>query len=146
MTRRLVIVALLLVAVAFSGCATRASTQEPESPSPAPSESPAAGTQLAPGLYDLEGGKAQALGTLEWKDLEGGFWVITGGTEAEGDVGKTVAVIANRADFETKFESLKGKQVVAVGTKVDGASVRMAGPEIEIESIEEVAATSGPAD
>ena len=145
MRPRLIIVALLLLGVALSGCTVPTSSERTKDPSP-PSESPSTGSRLAPGLYDLEGGKAQALGTLEWSDLEGGFWMIVGGTEAEGNVGKTVAVIANGADFQRLLESLKGKQVVAVGTKLDGVSIRMAGPEIEIDSIEEVTDTPGAAE
>lgn len=103
-------------------------------------------TQLAPGLYELEDGSVQAVGTLEWSDLEGGFWVITGGTQAEGNVGETVAVIANADEFSDELDALKNRQVVASGTKLEGASIRMAGPEIEVESIQEMAGTGGPAE
>ncbi len=109
-----------------------------ESPTQTPdggSAPPAAGSQLAPGLYELEDGSAQAVGTLEWRDVEGGFWVITGGTEAEGNVGVTVAVVANGQEFQSQLKPLEGKQVLVTGKTLDGASIRMAGPEIEIESV-----------
>ena len=145
MLQRRIVIALLVVGVALAGCSAPSSSEKAEEPSPA-SDSPAAGSQLAPGLYDLEDGTSQALGTLEWSDLEGGFWLIADGTKAAGDASATVAVIANGAEFERELESLKGKSVVAIGTRLDGASVRMAGPEIEIESIEEVTDTPGAAE
>ena len=145
MRHRRIVIALLVLGVALAGCNAPSSSEKAEEPSSA-SESPAAGSQLAPGLYDLGDSKVQALGTLEWSDLEGGFWLIADGTRASDDASATVAVIANGADFESQLEPLKGKAVVAIGTRLDGASVRMAGPEIQIESIEEVTGTPGAAE
>ena len=147
MARRWIVITLLLVGLGLVGCTGQepspdASGQNSSSP---PADSPAGGTQLAPGLYDLEDGSVQAVGTLEYSDLEGGFWLITGGTASEGNVGETVAVIANGGDFTSELEALRGKSVIAKGKRLDGASIRMAGPEIEIESIEEMSATPGPA-
>ena len=50
---------------------------------------PAAGTKMAPGLYDLEDGSVVAVGTVEHRDLEGGFWAVIGGSGAEGDAGRS---------------------------------------------------------
>ncbi|MDZ4169003.1 MAG: hypothetical protein U1E26_05055 [Coriobacteriia bacterium] len=139
------LVGTLSVAV---GCSGPQSGLEPE-PAPIvespPAESPAAGSRLALGLYELEDGTAQALGTLEWVDLEGGFWAIKGGTEAEGNVGATVAVLANGPAFEQELKPLEGKTVMIVGTLLDGASIRMAGPEIEMTEVTEVSDTIDPA-
>ena len=139
------LLAVLLV-VSLAGCGS------PDDGSPdADSEPPASdggasgGTQLAPGLYDLADGTVQAVGTLEWRDLEGGFWVITGGTEAEGTTGETVAVIANGDELAATLEALEGLTVSAIGTRFEGASIRMAGPEIIVETIEEISGT-GPAE
>jgi hypothetical protein len=81
-----------------------------------------------------------------WQDLEGGFWAVSGGTEAEGNVGETVAVIANGAEFEDELKPLEGKQVLVTGTRLEGASIRMAGPEIEMTAVEEMSDTPGAAE
>jgi hypothetical protein len=140
----LVLALVLVTALALTGCAT--SPDEPDVVTPPTDGGAASGSRLAPGLYDIDGGKAQAVGTLEWKDLEGGFWAIIGGTESEGNLGTVVAVIANGADFADQLEGLEGHTVMATGTRLDGASIRMAGPEIEIDSIEEISDTPGAAD
>ena len=149
-TRAVVIAgtALLFFALLISGC-TGGDPSAPVPESETPSESvapPASGLRLAPGLYELEDGTAQAVGTLEWSELEGGFWLITGGTESEGNVGETVAVIANGSEFERELKPLEGKQIFVTGKKLDGASIRMAGPEIEIDSVEEISDTPGIAE
>jgi hypothetical protein len=140
--------ALLVFALAGSLCACAAEkpAQDPGKRPPV-SQSPggAAGTQLAPGLYKQADGTAQAIGTLDYRDLEGGTWVILGGSEATGDVGQTVAVIANAADLGSKLDKLKGSQVIATGEMLDGASIRMAGPEMKVTAIEKAALTGDPA-
>jgi hypothetical protein len=115
-------------------------------PPPVEGENPAAGSRLAPGLYDLEDGRAQALGTLGYSELEGGFWSIIGGTQAEGSEGGIVAVIANGAELESQLTPLKGKTVIVTGTRLNGASIRMAGPEIDVTQIEEISDTPGAAE
>jgi hypothetical protein len=130
---------------AVTGCG-KGATAEP--PSPAPSSpgtsggAPAGSTKMAPGLYDLEDGTVQAVGTVEYRDLEGGFWAVTGGTEAEGDVGKVVAVIANGGEYAQQLKGLEGLSVIVDGTRLEGASTRMAGPEIEATKI--IAASDAP--
>ncbi len=147
-----IVSALLTLALAGSlvACGPAGVTKPAENPGSVPATSGpptdgAAGTRLAPGLYELADGSAQALGTLEYRDLEGGVWVIVGGTEATGDVGKTVAVIANAGELAAQLDELKGTTVIATGKKLEGASVRMAGPEIAVTSIEKVADTVDPA-
>lgn len=140
----LVLALILVIALALTACAK--SPEEPDVVTPPADGGAASGSRLAPGLYDIEGGKIQAVGTLEWKDLEGGFWAIVGGTESEGNLGTVVAVIANGADFADQLEGLEGRTVMATGTRLDGASIRMAGPEIEIDNISEISDTPGAAE
>lgn len=145
MTARTIAI-LLAVLLVFSLAACAPMDDGDTAVEPPASDGAAGGsTQLAPGLYDLADGTVQAVGTLEWSDLEGGFWVITGGTAAEGNVGETVAVIANGSDLESTLEPLEGLAVVANGTRFEGASIRMAGPEIIVETIEEISG-AGPAE
>lgn len=124
---------VLFAALAVSGCAATETTTT--APPPAV-DGAASGSRLAPGLYDLADGTAEAYGTLEWIDLEGGFWAVIGGTEATGDVGTTVAVIANAGKEDPTYVALARTSVRVVGSRLSGASVRMAGPEIEASSIE----------
>jgi hypothetical protein len=129
---------MLVIALALTACAK--SPDEPDVATP-PADG-AGGLRLANGLYDMDDGTVQAIGTLEYQDLEGGFWAITGGLEGDGNV----AVIANGADFAEELEALKGRTVSVTGKRLDGASIRMAGPEIEIDSVTEISDTPGAAE
>lgn len=147
MLARMILTALATaLAFALVGCATAPEPPAEPTPEPVGQESPAAGMRLAPGLYDLADGTVQAIGTLERSDLEGGFWAVVGGTEAEGDVGKVVAVIANGDEMAAELEALEGRTVDVLGTRLEGASIRMAGPEIEATSVSEISDTPGPAE
>jgi hypothetical protein len=136
------------LASALAGCGAGAADEPPAPPaSSSPAGAPSGSVKLAPGLYDLDDGTVQAVGTVEHRDLEGGFWAIVGGTEAEGDAGKVVAVVANGDDYAQQFEDLKGLSVIVSGTRLDGASTRMAGPEIEATHVVAASdASPGPAE
>ncbi len=83
---------------------------------------------------------------MEYRDLEGGLWVVIGGTEAEGDAGTVVAVIANGADYADQFAQHPGLSFIVDGTRPDGASTRMAGPEITATRVRLAAEDAGPAE
>lgn len=138
----------IVIVMALAGCAAEQAA-EPTPPEPSvetPTDPAAGGTRLAFGLYDLEDGTVQGVGTLEYVELEGGFWALVGGTAAEGTEGETVAVIANSKEFEDRLKPLSGKTVMITGKRLDGASVRMAGPEVEITDVQEISDTPGPAE
>ena len=135
----------LTLAFALVGCASSPGNEPVTGSTPPADGGAASGSRLAPGLYDLEDGTVQAVGTVEFRDLEGGFWAVIGGTEAEGDAGKTIAVIANGADYAQQLEDLKGLSVIVTGTRLEGASIRMAGPEIKATSVV-AASEAGPAE
>ena len=136
-TRILALAIVLALALALTGCAASDTTDEVP-----PVDDGAAGLRLANGLYDQENGTALALGTLEWVELEGGFYAITGSPEGDGNI----AVIANPDEFADELEALLVKTVSVTGTRFDGVSIRMAGPEIIVESIEEITDTPGIAE
>jgi len=143
--RTLALLLAIALAAVLAGCAaSEPDVSTPEQPVDQPGD--AAGIRLAPGLYDQEDGTVLATGVLEYRDLEGGFWAIIDTTDAAGPDGKVVAVIANGADFAEELESLKGKGVDVMGKRAEGASVRMAGPEIEMTSIEAIDETPGIAE
>lgn len=145
---------LMATSVLLAGCAAAPepgpSTSPPdempaESPAP-PADGGAAGLRLAPGLYDLEDGTAQALGTLEYQEIEGGFWALTGAAEAGDDTDSIIAVISNSAQLDAQLKPLEGKTVMITGKRLDGASVRMSGPEVEVTQFEEISDTPGIAE
>ena len=136
-----------ILAIALVGCASETGMDLGEgTPPPAVDGGAASGSRLAPGLYDLEDGTVQALGVLEYRDLEGGLWAIIGGAEADGNIGDVVAVVANPDSFTAELTSLSGKTVAVTGTRFTGTTIRMAGPEIVVDTIEEVSDTPGPAE
>lgn len=144
--RKTLMIITLGLALVLAGCSSN--TPEPE-PDPAPVEEstdPAAGLRLAPGLYDQADGTVLATGVLQYQDLEGGFWAIIDTTQGQESSGQIVAVIANGTDFAQELEALDGRPVDVMGTRLEGASVRMAGPEIEMTSIEEISDTGGIAE
>jgi len=73
------------------------------------------------------------------------FWAVIGGTEAEGDVGKVVAVVANGVEFTQQLTQLEGLSAIVKGTRLEGASTRMAGPEITATSVVAASDAAGPA-
>ena len=111
----------ILLALTLGACAAETPVTDEGAAPPADDST---GLRLANGLYDQEDGTVLALGTLEWIDLEGGFYAITGSPEGDGNI----AVIANASDFTDELEALLGKTVSVTGTRFDGVSVRMAGP------------------
>ncbi|PKQ38331.1 MAG: hypothetical protein CVT59_03665 [Actinobacteria bacterium HGW-Actinobacteria-1] len=145
-TRILAVLVIGILAIALIGCAAKTEPAADQGSTPPVTGDAAAGSRLAFGLHDLEDGTVQAVGTLEYRDLEGGFWAIVGGTEADGNAGTVVAVIANPEEFTSQLETLSGKTVTATGKRFEGASIRMAGPEITITSIQEMSDTGGAAE
>jgi hypothetical protein len=143
-------IVLALAAPALAACGTGGEASPAPSASPPSSAGgvpigPAAGTQLAPGLYDREDGSVVAIGTVEHRDLEGGFWAVIGGTAAEGDAGKVVAVITNGGEFAQVFRENQGLSFEVYGQRAGDASIRMAGPEITARRVV-LAADAGPAE
>ncbi len=147
MRTRIALTSLAIVlAVAAVGCGQSENSSTGPEPEPVPTESPATGSRLASGFYELADGTSQAIGTLEYRDLEGGFWAVVGGTAAEGNEGTVLAVIANADTFLDELKALDGTTVSVTGTVLEGASIHQAGPEIEATAIEAVNDTPGPAE
>lgn len=147
MRTRIVLAALMIVlAVTAVGCGRSQSPTTGLEPEPVPAESPATGSRLASGVYELADGTSQAIGTLEYRDLEGGFWAVVGGTAAEGNEGTVLVVIANADAFLDEIKALDGTTVSVNGTILEGASIHQAGPEIEATAIEAINDTPGPAE
>ncbi|MBN2247996.1 MAG: hypothetical protein JW733_04790 [Coriobacteriia bacterium] len=147
-TKTIALVLALMLGVALVGCSSAEETPDAETPdveAPGDDTGDAAGpvgsdvpsdTRPANGLYDQGDGTVIALGTLEWIDLEGGFYALTGAPGVEGNI----AVIQNADEFADELEALKGSDVIVTGALFDGASIRMAGPEVVITSIDGIGA------
>lgn len=142
-TRIIALALALLLGLTLGGCSSEATPEadEPGVQTPGDAGDEAAdgidtGTRPANGLYDQGDGTVIALGTLEWVDLEGGFYALTGSPEGEGNI----AVIANAGEFADQLEALTGSDVIVTGTVVEGVSIRMAGPEVAIDSIGDISA------
>lgn len=138
-TKTIAFVLALMLGLTLAGCTSV------ETPDGASGDA-AGGTRLANGLYDHEDGSITALGVLKWVDLEGGFYAITGAPMSEGDPDANIAVIANAGEFAAELEALTGTTVQVTGTRFDGVSIRMAGPEIAIDSIVAITDTPGAAE
>jgi len=124
--------ALILVACSAAGTSTATSPSQPDG------SSTNAGSELAPGLFEMEGGTVQAVGTLRWVELEGGFWALIDDSAAGGESGLTIAVIANGDELDSELSPLEGQKVRVIGRRFEGASIRMAGPEIIAETVEQL--------
>jgi hypothetical protein len=152
----LTVATLTLLAAGLAACGPGAGSGAGGTGVPAPSATaspivgsqggtPMAGTKMAPGLYDLEDGTVVAVGTVEHRDLEGGFWAVIGDAQAEGDEGEVVAVVANGDRYAEQFRQNEGLSFLVYGRRAGDASIRMAGPEITATRVV-LAADAGPAE
>ena len=143
------LVFITATAAGLAACSGNSASPTPSASPPASAGGepvgPAAETKMAPGLYDLDDGSVVAVGTVEHRDLEGGFWAVIGGTESEGDAGKVIAVIANGDEFAQQFTDNAGLSFQVYGERAGDASIRMAGPEITASRVV-LTADAGPAE
>lgn len=128
---RSAVAALLLVPLAASACATGPSADVPGEPSQTASRT------LAPGITEWAQGTVEAAGWVAWVDVEGGFWALEDAprTSSSVDRPKIVAVLLPSAATEKAIEGLEGRYAVATGALQGGASIRMAGPELVVDTI-----------
>jgi len=140
-------IAAMCLALALTACAAPATpASDPATPGAESPADGAAGLRLANGLYDQADGTVMAIGVLEWKDLEGGFWAVTGAPQSTGDPDAAIAVIPNVQKDDAAWMALAGKTVTIIGKRLEGASIRNAGPEISATSIKEITDTPGAAE
>lgn len=125
---RIAVAVLLIGVVTLAGCGGN------ESPTVT---SPPSGTTRIdpPGLYAVNNGTSRAVGILDYVDLEGGFWAVTGVASSEGAASTVIAVIANTDAIESELTALRGHYVEVTGRVSDGASTRMAGPEMIADDV-----------
>jgi hypothetical protein len=124
-------------ALLVAGCAVDTGQPEPEPVPPVPLD--------PPGIYETGDGQVRAVGIFDRVELEGGLWAVLGVADTDSAESQVVAVIPNAEELDLDLASFRGRYVEVVGTPVEGASIRMAGPEIEASSVT-IIAEEDPAD
>ncbi|MDZ4654626.1 MAG: hypothetical protein U1F44_01920 [Coriobacteriia bacterium] len=136
-----VLLGAVLVCASVTGCSTESELVDEPAVAETTDRSPGTTSTVSfnVGLSDLPDSRSRAVGVLGYTELEGGFWALYD-TEP-GDIPEgtpVVAVIANMGELDISACSLEDKLVVAEGVMSDGASARMAEPEIIVDDIYEV--------
>lgn len=137
----LLITLLVLLALTLSACADDGNGTETTVPGNGDTETtvpeePTTEDVAPPGLYEIEDGTVQAVGILNFRDLEGGFWAVVDTVDPEeADEAEIVAVLGPTEEIPAPIGSFEGRYVSVVGERRD-ASVYQAGPFVEIMSIE----------
>ncbi len=130
-----------LLVVILVGCGSAGSTVSPTSTTPS-GPGPRTGTLARPGLYAVDSGRTHALGVLAYRDLEGGFWAVVDAMPGQPtDTANVIAVLVGADKLGVDLQALQGRYVSADGTLADGASSRMAGPELAVDTLKEVTDT-----
>lgn len=99
------------------------------------------GTPPKPGLIRGSLDNAEAVGyVVHETELEGGFWALMDqplGTSSAVQP-KVVAVLVPGTGDEGSYAKLEGRLVWVGGRVAEGASIRMAGPELKVDGIEPI--------
>lgn len=144
----LVLATLVLGALVLGGCASRSAenggttpgeTTTSVEPTSTPGGSGDSTSGLPPaGLVELSGGRVRVTGVLARIDLEGGFWAVVdapAGIELSGEEPIVAVVLLPESGMHgADLNALAGTYMQFDGTLVEGASIRMAGPEVMVES------------
>lgn len=124
----------LALSLLVAGCAAPPAGAD-GSPGPA---QPGASVPPRPNYTKLADGTVQAVGHVGRSDLEGGFWALydigpTG--SSSGAQPKILAVLLPGKVAEPAIAALEGSLVTLTGRARSGVSVRMAGPEVAVDTI-----------
>jgi hypothetical protein len=129
------VVALSLLALTLSACSTPAGEPQPAPAPPPPGSSKEAGGLVA-GIEELGGGRVVASGWVDYVDLETGFWSVMSAAPTQSAVQPVVvAVLLPGKVTAEELENVKGTFVGAEGVLQEGASIRMAGPEVVVDAL-----------
>jgi hypothetical protein len=126
-----------VIALLVAGCAVDTGQPEPEPVPPVPLD--------PPGIYEAGDDQVRAVGIFDRVELEGGLWAVLGVADTDSAESQIVAVIPNAEELDLDLASFRGRYVEVVGIPLEGASIRMAGPEIEASSVT-IIAEEDPAD
>lgn len=134
---------VMTASLLLTGCSKGPAPVPQPAPVPAlgqPGGAPTGAVPTRPRLEQQRNGASAAYGWLRRIDLEGGFWAVVAeppgaGAGAGGGNPTIVAVLLPGKVLESGIARLEGAYVVAVGARLAGASIRMAGPEITVDEI-----------
>lgn len=140
---RLSVVALLCAAVVSTwGCAPTTGGEPPSTEAPPPPEARGKTPALEPGIEQIGAERVVARGWVGRSELEGGFWALyrtrPGSSSEESEAaedGGIVAVLLPGEVSEERIARLEGTFIGAEGALQEGASIRMAGPEVVVDGI-----------
>jgi hypothetical protein len=131
----MLLAALSLLALTLSACATPGSEPQPAPAPPPPGSSGKVGG-LVVGIEDLGGGRVVASGWVDYVDLESGFWAVMSAAPTQSAVQPEVVAVLLPGEVTTAdLENVKGTFVGAEGVLQEGASIRMAGPEVVVDAL-----------
>lgn len=139
---RVLCAGVLVVAVGLGAAACSAPAREGGAPGAGAGGTPTSpvvprGSSPAPGITRGAGGVATAFGWVMRSDLEGGFWALVDRppTESRSGQPRVIVVLLPGLAGEDAIARLQGAYAEAEGTIAEGASVRMAGPEMKVDRI-----------
>jgi hypothetical protein len=138
MRTNLTAAALLVTTLALSACA---STTVPPTSAPAPlppGASGKVGAMPVAAVTDLGGGRVVANGWVAYEpELEGGFWAVMDMAPSTSSVvqPKIVAILLPGTVTVEQLKNVEGTFVGAEGVLQEGASIRMAGPEVVVDAL-----------
>jgi hypothetical protein len=132
-----IFVCALSLVLMLGGCSTPAAPPTPSPAPPPPGSSGKVGALPAAGIADLGDGRVVAHGWVASEDLEGGFWAVMDIAPSTSSVvqPKVVAVLLPGKVTSEELKNVEGTFVGAEGVRQEGASIRMAGPEIVVDAL-----------
>lgn len=125
----------LVLSLVLVGCSVSApGTGGPSGPGPS---GPGSSIPPRPNYTESADGTVEAVGYVGRSDLEGGFWAIYDSAPGPSSTPrpKIVAVLLPGKVAEPAIAALDGSLVTLTGRARKGASIRMAGPEVLVDTI-----------
>lgn len=141
---RVALAVSLLAVLLLAGCASGSDSDGSGDEQAPVDDSPAFEMVAPPGSYSMPDGSTQVLGILTYRDLEGGFWaVVKTAVPEDAATAEIVAVVVpTGASLDVDLQTLNGEYVNVVGVLKEDASIYMAGPVIEAQTVEIVRDTA----
>lgn len=146
-TRVLLVFAIAMVAGAVA-CTLSAEPEPATEPGKSTPPAPGAVAPPDPALERIEGSKGRAVGTLAYRDLEGGFFAVVDappGSTTFADAPVLAVVVRDGETHGDDLAALVGAYVEVSGTLSDKPTVRMSGPELNAESFRILQEPAAPA-
>jgi hypothetical protein len=129
-------VVLLAGVTTLGACGAASSLGPATTPSPTPSRVIIGGMPVRPHLQKEAGGRVLVTGWLRHVDIEGGFWALV--AQPPGVTTSTptvIAVLLPGSVATADIASHDGAYLIVEGRMSGGASIRMSGPEVLVDSV-----------